>query len=115
MFAVVLALATIMYFFSQGLERNTLTPVVFPDSDEAPLDLEGATTVFVAERLFQRQGELWLEEGLGVDDARRARRLELSPEILEQHPELYGVAQLGQALLRFEGEIVLVRAVASSP
>ena len=115
MFAVVLALATIMYFFSQGLEQNTLTPVVFPDGDEAPLDLEGATTVFVAERLFQRQGELWLEEGLGVDDARRARRLELSPEILEQHPELYGVAQLGQALLRFEGEIVLVRAVASSP
>ena len=115
MFAVVLALATIMYFFSHGLERNTLTPVVFPDADEAPLDLEGAATVFVAERLFQRQGELWLEEGLGVDDVERARRLKLSPTLLEQHPELYGVAQLGQALLRFDGEIVLIRAEAPSP
>lgn len=108
MFAVVLALATIMYFFSQGLERSKLTPVVFDDPAVAPVDLEGVTTVFLAERLFRRQGDRWIEEGLGANAVENARRVELerSADLLESHPELRSIAQLGHAVLRLDGEVI---------
>jgi len=83
--------------------HTTLTPG--PNTE-----LDGAVTVFVAERLFQRRGDIWFEEGLDETELAGARRIDLgrSPELLERHPELRSVAMLERAVLRLQGEIVEV-------
>ncbi|MEM1176904.1 MAG: hypothetical protein AAGM22_01050 [Acidobacteriota bacterium] len=110
MFAVIFALASIMYFFFHGLERNQLTPITFVDPAEAPhaTDLESATTLFVAERLFRRHGDLWAEEGLAPEAFADARPIDAAQleATLAQHPELRGTAQLGTVILRLDGEVI---------
>lgn len=110
MFAVIFSLSTIMYFFFHGLERNKLTPVTFVDPAEALAadDIENASTLFVAERFFQRQGDVWIEEGLDEAAVISARRLEpdVTAQLIADRADLGSLAQLGTVVLRLNGEVL---------
>ncbi|MEL7061696.1 MAG: hypothetical protein AAGN46_16840 [Acidobacteriota bacterium] len=113
-FAVVLALAAIVYLFSLALEssRQGLVPVTFDTpaaTDSGPLD---AHLVLVAGRLFERQHDAdttwWIEQDL--DPTRPFRQIELATDdgqaLLARHPELHNVARLGRVRLLVSGEIL---------
>lgn len=110
MFAVIFALALIIYMFSFGLRDSNLVPVVFEDGvQEIDLEvLKTAVTTVMGGRLFEREGDLWLEEG--VDPSAPARVVELaSPagqQLLEARPDLQGIAYLKRARVKVDGEVL---------
>lgn len=116
MFALVIALVAIVYFFAQGVHDagRGLIPVIF---DEPPAmqdaDLETARQVVVAGSLFRRhddehEGALWVEDGVAPDAEAELVLLgsERGERLLEEHPELHGVALLGHVKVRVDGEVV---------
>ncbi len=108
MFAIVIALAMFMLFFSIALERhqNATIPVIFepPAAASAP-----AGRLEVAGRVLLWQGERWVEEGLSNVAAARVVVL-ASPEgdaLLAAHPELAAFARVEEPLVVRVGEEVL--------
>ncbi|MEM9558449.1 MAG: hypothetical protein AAGC60_29625 [Acidobacteriota bacterium] len=112
MFALVISLAVIVLVFAQAVDRTreALLPVRFEDSlaDETDaVDLRRARQVIVAGRLFERRGDLWVEDGIFVPADRVVQLASPTGQILlERHPELRGVAYLERARLEIDGEVL---------
>lgn len=114
LFAMVIALAVIILFFSHGLQQkqNGLIPVIFdepPQMEDA--DLETARQVLVGGALFQRhedehEGTLWVEDGLSVDTEAELVLLgsQRAEELMVEHPELKGIAMLGHVKVEVAGQ-----------
>jgi hypothetical protein len=107
-FAIVVALAAIMFFFVSGLERQKLgTPVILdpPGSIEAPQSPEAHV---VAGRTFELQGGVWVESGVG--DRVPTRRLHPEAAAGSWPPGLPAVSELarlgGPVRLLAGGEVV---------
>lgn len=118
MFALIFALSIIVYFFAMGLHQSqdggnlpvVLSPPDGGDTEMAPEVLE-ASTVLVGGRLFVKAEDgRWWEDGLDPERAETARLVELESEagvaLLEERPDLRGVAMLGHALVDHEGEVL---------
>ncbi len=123
MFAVVIAQALFIYFFSVlGRQRESarMTPVIFQDLPAAAATTDTATGagagVAVGSRLeiagrqlvWSADG-LWLEEGASVEAVSRTLAVESDEgaALLASHPELADLAGLGRSVvLAVDGEVV---------
>jgi hypothetical protein len=118
MFAVIFALSIIVYFFAMGLHQSqeggnvpvVLSPPGGGDTEMAPEVLE-ASTVLVGGRLFVKAEDgRWWEDGLDSERVESARLVDLESEagmaLLEERPDLRGIAMLGHALVDHEGEVL---------
>lgn len=116
LFAVVVALAVIILFFSHGLQKsqNGLIPVVFDEPAELEdADLSTARQVVVGGALFQRhedrhRGTLWVEDGLTPEAEAELVPLgsERADELMAQFPELRGIALLGHVKVEVGGRVL---------
>lgn len=107
MFALVFALAIIVYMFSAYLDRDSMLPVVFTPEKSPPIveDIERATSVLMGSRMFLRQEDgRWVEDGLSPEEVASAQVVQAdSPagrELLERNPDLKGLTLLGDAIFR---------------
>lgn len=116
MFAVVIALALFIYFFSLTLhqrETNSMIPVIFKDPPVAtaadPEVAVGSTLGVAGRSLVWSAGGLWVEEGTSVDEVSRtfAAGSEEAGALLAAHPELADLAALGRSVvIAVDGEVV---------
>ena len=116
MFAVVIALALFIYFFSFTLaqyEESRMTPVIFQDLPPAAATADGVAVgsrLEVADRQLTWSADgLWLEEGVSVEAVSRAIALESDEgtALLAAHPELSDLAGLGRSVvLAVDDEVV---------
>lgn len=121
MFALVFALAIIVYLFSAHLGKDSMVPVVFEADPQAPIveDIENATSVLMGSRLFLRHKDgRWVEDGLSEQDIAAAQTVQVDSavgrELLEHHPDLKGLTLLGDAIFRLhEGEDGIIELRAS--
>ena len=108
-FAVVIALAAMVYVLAHGLDRfeRSREPVILrPDpavlEEPAPHQIDG--------RVFEYQGDRWVERGLDGEAAAVAPRVYIGTSEVEgwklAHPELADVPSLGAVVLRLDGEVV---------
>ncbi|MEM8933633.1 MAG: zf-HC2 domain-containing protein [Acidobacteriota bacterium] len=119
MFAVIFALASILIFYSVGLERKSggLLPVIIggpPAEPTVPDDVRNASTVLVGGRFFERAGEdLWVEAGITERGMEVATPIEAESDegrtLLSDHPDLVGVALLGRAIVEVDGRMIELR------
>lgn len=115
LFAMVLALATIVLLFSVGLERASQPPteVIVPPPGEPSLELSGRTFTLVYDSGDGQEppSQLWVERGASPQGARRvdaasveaAALLEALPE-LGQLRERDVVVLLGEEVLRLTAD-----------
>ena len=116
LFAMVIALAVIILFFSHGLQQkqNGLIPVIFDEPPQVEdADLATARQVVVGGALFQRHedehhGTLWVEDGLSVDTEAELVLLgsERAEDLMAEHPELKGIAMLGHVKVEVAGKVL---------
>lgn len=108
-FAVVLALAAMVYVLASGLERFErarepvfLRPPPAAVQVPAPRQIGGKT--------FEFQGDRWIEQGLSGEAAATAPRLLVSKgesdDWKRAHPELAVVPELGAVVLELDGDVV---------
>jgi hypothetical protein len=115
LFALVIALALIVLFFSYGLQqsRDGLMSVVFDEPAEIEdADLATARQVVVGGALFQRYDDehgaaLWVEDGLlPTSEAERVLLgSDRAQELLAAHPELVGISLLGHVKVELAGKV----------
>ena len=116
LFALVIALAVILLFFSHGLQKSQdgLIPVIFDEPPQVEdADLSTARQVVVGGALFQRHedehhGTLWVEDGLEMDAEAELVVLgsDRAEELLAAHPELAGIALLGHVKVELAGQVL---------
>jgi len=108
-FAVVLALAAMVYVLASGLDRfeRAREPLILrppPEAVRAPAPKE------IGGRTFEFQGDRWIELGVDAELAASAPRVRVrwqeSAEWQLAHPDLPGVADLGAVVLDLGGEVV---------
>lgn len=116
LFALVVALALIILFFSHGLQKSQdgLIPVIFDEPPQVEdADLATARQVVVGGALFQRHEDehhdtLWVEDGL--QPATEGELVLLgsarAEELLAKHPELKGIALLGHVKVEVAGQVL---------
>lgn len=119
-FAVVLALAAILYFFSQGVANRRGDVALRVAAPEAVSGLRGALeAVEIEGRRLRREGDVWVQEGsVQEGEAAEAEAVPLaSPrggELLRRHPWIDDLLTLtGATGVRFVddgGEVVLLSA-----
>lgn len=110
-FALVTALAVLLYFFAHGVDRSqrprtALVVATAPQAEIPPGERREA-----AGRTFEWTGEVWLEEGLERrrPDFHVTAGSAAGQEILALHPEL--AALPGRVLLRLGEAVVELRGV----
>jgi hypothetical protein len=126
-FAVVVALAAILYFFSYGVANRRGDVALRVAAPESVSGLMGALdAVEIEGRRLRREGDVWVQEGSvqdGEGEAAEAEAVALSSprghELLRRHPWIDDLLTLtGATGVRFVdagGEAVLLSAVAESP
>jgi anti-sigma factor RsiW len=112
--AVILALAIMLFLFSHRLDRSRTSylPVIFTEGSLEPARPAETERRQLEGRVFLRQGERWVEEGVDPDAAHRSLAAESSAgrEFLARSPELAELIELGSAVvLDLDGEIVELR------
>lgn len=108
-FAVVLALAAMLYVLSHGLARfeRPREPLFLP---APPGTVAPAEAVELAGRTLVLRRDRWVESGLEAGEIETAPRRELGAAErdawIERWPELADAAELGTVVLRLDGEVV---------
>ena len=108
-FAVVLALAAMVYVLASGLDRfeRAREPVILRPHPDA-VRVQGPREI--AGRTFELQGDRWIEQGLTSEAAATAPRQSIAiseiDEWAQAHPALAEVAQLGAVVLNLDGSVV---------
>jgi hypothetical protein len=108
-FAVVLALAAMLYVLSHGLARfeQPREPLFLP---APPGTVAPVEAVEVGGRTLILRRDRWVESGLEADEIEGAARLEISAaargDWVAARPQLAAAAELGTVLLRLDGEVV---------
>jgi hypothetical protein len=105
LFGVVVALAIIIYLVAFGAQWRTMQ-----EADSPPVDSGALVEIrTVADRVFEREGEMWIERGLGgaaVTDRYGVDELQVE-EWLREFPELRELTGLGGVIrLRVENRVV---------
>lgn len=111
-FALILALAAIVYFFTAGvdfLEHRSIPVVVASPEASAEFErlreLRAAGRAEVAGRIFLLEGGVWRQEGL-ADPEPAAEMTAASEEgraLLDRHPELADLLATGRAVVLEDG------------
>lgn len=110
-FAVVLALAAMIYLLASGIDRfdRSQEPRILRPPPES-LRLQAPRQI--AGRTFRFEGDRWIEEGVSSEAAAHAERQSVSPAEIENwvraRPELAGLPELGAAVLVLDGKVVEV-------
>ena len=116
LFALIVTFGLALYSFSysQWRDPREMLPVVLdpPPELKAPIpkpeNYRDGQTAFVAGKIFQRQGKVWYQEGLG--DRTEARPVTLDGgegrRLLAKRPDLRGITQLGEVVMEVNGEIL---------
>ena len=114
MFALVFALAIIVYMFSVYLDKDSMLPVVFKAENRTPIveNIEHATSVLMGSRMFLRQEDgRWVEDGLSPEEVASAQLVQadspMGRELLEHHPDLKGLTLLGDAIFRLRQDDII--------
>jgi anti-sigma factor RsiW len=108
-FAVILALAAMLYVLANGLARfeRPREPLFLP---APPGTVAAPESLEVAGRVLTLRRDRWVESGLEPAEIEAARRVEVGaaerPEWIGRRPELAPAAELGTVLLRLDGEVV---------
>ncbi len=104
LFAVILALAAILFLFAEALQRQ----------DSAPAEGAGEPSrrALVDGRTFEMQAELWIEQGVDPAAAEwQPVSSELAARMLDELPGLSSLLDTGGgAVLTWEGQVVGLRA-----
>ena len=113
MFALVFALAIIVYLFSVHLDQGSTLPVVFEADRKSPIveNIENATSVLMGSRMFLKQEDgRWVEDGLSAEEVASAQTVKADSaagrELLENNPDLKGLTLLGDAIFRLHDDVI---------
>jgi hypothetical protein len=110
-FAVLLALAAMIYLLVGGLYRfeKAHQPLVMRPPPGA---LQVPAPRHVGGRTFSFAGDRWVEAGVSSEEAAQAPRLLVRPDEVDAwtsaRPELEGLSELGAVVLELDGEVVEV-------